>query len=302
MEINDDLAEIILDFKCNSHCIFCYERRNRYFPAKTTVELKKEIKAARQKGFSRLSLIGGEPTIRPDIFELINFAKIAGFDYIMIATNGRMFNYTNFAYQMVRSGISEVIFSLHGYQAKIHDSHTGSLGGFKQLKNGIANLKRLGFDNVGINVVVVQQNYCYLPRIAKLLLKWRIRRVHFIYGSVLENFKQLTPKISKVAPYLCEALEMGKQEGYFWRILNAPMSCYFKDYLDRLSWSITQKSHLFIRTAKARLIHQAGEKLRKIWVWVKLSKCRFCNYQKECPGIWREYLKQYGDGEVKPVK
>lgn len=300
---NNNTAKIILDFKCNSYCLFCCELSNRYLPAKTTVEAKKEISIARQKGFTRLILSGGEPAIRPDIFELIIFAKISGFDYIMFATNGRIFRYLNFVQRMVDSGISEIVFSLHSHQAKIHDYLTSSPGSFKELNKGIENLKKLGFNNIGINTTVVRQNYRHLPQLAKVLFKWKIKRVEMVYGIILsrKNFQHMTPKISQAAPYLCQSLDIGNNDGYFWRIRNAPLSCYFKDYFERLNWSGKQESHLFLRTAKARLIHQAVEKRRKIWIWVKLSKCRFCNYQEGCPGIWQEYLKQYGDEEVKPI-
>lgn len=300
---NNNTAKITLDFKCNSYCLFCCELSNRYLPAKTTVEAKKEISIARQKGFTRLILSGGEPAIRPDIFELINFAKNLSFGYVMISTNGQMFSYLDFARKIIDSGISEIVFSLHGHQAKIHDFLTGSPSSFYQLKKGIENLNKLRFNNIGVNTTIVRQNYCYLPQIAKILLKWQIRRFEIVYSTILlkKIFKPMTPKISHAAPYIYKALEIGNKKEYFWRIRNVPMSCYFERYWNRLCWSDRQESTLFLKTHIARLIHRAIEKRKKIWVWVKINKCKFCNYQKRCPGIWQEYIKQYGDKEIKPI-
>lgn len=303
MQTNTDTARITLDFKCNSYCLFCCELINRYLPPKTTLELKKEIRVAHQREFSRLILSGGEPTIRSDIFELISFAKNLGFGYVMISTNGQMFSYLDFARKIIDSGISEIVFSLHGHQAKIHDFLTGSPSSFYQLKKGIENLNKLRFNNIGVNTTIVRQNYHYLPQIAKILLKWQIRRFEIVYSTILlkKFFKRMTPKISHVVPYIDKALEIGNKKEYFWRIRNVPMSCYFERYFDRLCWSDKQESTLFLNALTARLIHQAIERRKKIWIWVKINKCKFCNYQKRCPGIWREYLKQYGDDEVKPI-
>ena len=81
---------IFAGYTCNNRCIFCINYNKRDIPPPSTKEIKKEIFSAKKRGSTYLELIGGEPTIRQDIIELIEFAKTIGFDTIMIATNGRM--------------------------------------------------------------------------------------------------------------------------------------------------------------------------------------------------------------------
>jgi len=84
----DREAKIILGFNCNNNCFFCYEKSKRHLLPKNTEEIIKEIVVARGKGFDKISFIGGEPTLRQDLLDLINYAKNLEFSQIMITTNG----------------------------------------------------------------------------------------------------------------------------------------------------------------------------------------------------------------------
>jgi MoaA/NifB/PqqE/SkfB family radical SAM enzyme len=294
-------AKIIIGFSCNNNCSFCCDKFNRGLPAKSTAELKEEIAAARKKGFSKVHFLGGEPTIRQDLFKLIEYARGIGFDYTMITTNGRMLAYRDFAQAALKAGLSQVVFSIHGDNARLHDSLTGSPGSFKELLKGVENLKKLGAENIGTNTVVLKQNYLRLPHIAKILVAQKIQRAEFIYvGELAERFKQFTPKISLASPYLRQALLMGKRRGYSWRVQNAPMPCYLNGYLEHLSHAGVEENVFFLRTRKAHLYKKAVSK-KEALVWLKIDKCKKCLLQKSCSGILQEYLKTYGDKEVKPV-
>ena len=87
---------IITGYQCNNRCRFCLDSEKRGLPQKTTLEIKKEMLWAKSQKSSYLEIIGGEATIRPDIINLIQFAKNLGFKTITMSTNGRMFSYLEF--------------------------------------------------------------------------------------------------------------------------------------------------------------------------------------------------------------
>jgi len=66
---------IFIGYKCNNNCLFCINADKRELPNKTTKKIKNEMIEAKKRGTTYIELIGGETTIRPDILELINFAK-----------------------------------------------------------------------------------------------------------------------------------------------------------------------------------------------------------------------------------
>jgi uncharacterized Fe-S cluster-containing radical SAM superfamily protein len=293
-------AKIIIGFNCNNNCLFCYERTMRHLPDKTTTEVKKEISAACKRGFSQVHLMGGEPTIRPDVCELIEYAKDAGADSVMITSNGRMFAYPDFVKKIIKSGISQVVFSLHGHNAGLHDRLTGSEGSFKELIAGLENLKKSGFKNVGTNTVIAKQNYRYLPDIAHILAEHRIGRAEFTYVGIFKKaLKLMKPRISLAAPYIRKALQIGKDRNYLWVVQNPPMGCYFEGYFKHLSWGKKEKKSLFAISDKNRSYEEVTSK--KVTFYVKPEKCLGCDCYHECFGVEEMYLRDFGGREIKPI-
>lgn len=292
-------AKIVLGFKCNNNCLFCYEKTRRHLLDKTTAELKREISVASKRGFLQVHFIGGEPTIRPDIFELIKYAKDSGFDSVMITTNGRMFAYPDFVNKIIESGISQVVFSLHGHNARLHDRLTGSKGSFRQLIAGLANFKRTGFKNIGVNTTIVKQNYRYLPAIAKMLVEYRIERVEFIYVGVFrKGLKLMKPRISLAASYIRSALKIGRDSNYLWTVQNPPMGCYFVGYFKHLNYAKNEKNTLFVKSNKTCLYEKIEG--NKSTVYLKPKKCLQCYYRDGCFGVEKMYLREFGTREIKP--
>ena len=75
---------LFLWYSCNNNCLFCRNSHKRKkIKDKSTLEIKKDIITAKKEGSDYLELIGGEPTIRKDIFNIVSFAKKIGFDTII---------------------------------------------------------------------------------------------------------------------------------------------------------------------------------------------------------------------------
>lgn len=295
-------AKIILGFRCNNSCVFCYEKENRDLPDKTTSEIYQEILAAKKNKKTSVHLIGGEPTIREDIVDIVSFARAEGFKNIQITTNGRMFSYPEFAKKIIGSGLSNVIFSIHGQNALVHDSLTKSPGSFDQLTKGISHLRKMGFFGIGANVTVCAANYHFIPALAEILLENCIERATFIFVIPFENskFKQLAPPISKAAGYIKKALEMGEKAGYDWILLNPPMGCYFSDIFDRsVKYGDSRDEELIVSNKNARKIHQVSK--NKIIEYIRVDKCRRCAIRRKCSGVMKQYIMSYGGKEIKEI-
>jgi len=43
-------------------------------------------------------------------------------------------------------------------------------------------------------------------------------------------------------------------------------------------------------------------KSRKKYAREKTERCKGCKLFKICEGIWKEYIKNYGDKELNPIK
>lgn len=299
---------IITGYKCNNMCQFCIDENKRDLPDKTTQQIMQEMISARQRGTTYLEMIGGESTIRPDIILLVSSAKKLGFETIAMATNGRMFSYDKFARQIIEAGLTNLIFSIHGHNAKLHDSLTRSKGSFNQLMRGFENVKKLlGLRSIGSNTTIVKQNYKDLRKIGEMIYKMGIRNSEFIfvdptYGAAYSNFKKYVPKISTIAPYIKECLDIKKEDESIrhWTIRYVPL-CYFQDYLDQVS-EIGEVKLFNTEHLAPDYQNFDVEGSRSIVGRAKSKKCKSCKLNNSCEGIWKEYIKYYGDQELKPIK
>ena len=293
-------------YACNNNCAFCVDADKRAFPQKTTAGLLREVLRAKNKGAYILEIIGGEATIRPDFNRVVATAKKLGIPQVTCATNGRVFADPAAARRMVRSGIDALIFSVHGPDSRTHDALTRAPGSFAQLKKGLRNLRALGFERVSGNTTVVKQNMAALPALAEFYIKNRVRNVEYIfvdpnYGGAKNYFKTLVPRISKAAPYMRRALALGRAAGLDqWKVRYVPL-CYFKDRLDQIS-EINERELFLTEHWAPDFINKDAIGSRAAVGRKKTARCRGCRLYSSCEGIWVEYLKNYGDAELRAVK
>lgn len=293
-------------YACNNNCAFCIDADKRAFPQKGTAELLRETAAAARKGAYILEIIGGEATIRPDFTRVVAAAKKLGIPQVACATNGRLFADREAARRIVRSGIDSLVFSVHGPDARTHDALTRAPGSFAQLVKGMRNLRALGFKKISGNTTVVKQNMAALPRIAKFYVKNRVPNVEYIfvdpnYGGAKNDFKKLVPRISKAAPQMRRALALGRAAGYGeWKARYVPL-CHFKDCLGQIS-EMNERELFLTEHWAPDFVNRDAIGSRAAVGRRKTARCRGCVLYGSCEGIWNEYLKNYGDAELKPVR
>ena len=106
--------------RCNLTCAHCYSTSaDKDFAGElTTAEVKAVMADLRAFGVPVLILSGGEPLMRPDIFELAHQAKSLGF-YLALSTNGTLIDADQVA-PIAAVGFDYLGISLDGL-AETHD-------------------------------------------------------------------------------------------------------------------------------------------------------------------------------------
>jgi len=302
---------IIAGYKCNNNCRFCMEADKRNFYTRTTSEIQQEMFAAKERGSDYLELIGGEMTIRSDIVKLIKFAKKLEFETIMMATNGRMLSYRSLAEKILKAGVNSLVFSIHGHTPEIHEWLTRAPKSFSELKKGVENIQSIAKGlslkiHLGANVTIVKQNYKFLSQIGKYIRSLGISDAEFIFvdcneGGAYNNFDELVPRISEVAPYIHKCLDIGKRDHLkHWHVRYVPL-CYFQDYLGQIS-ELQEVAIFHTEHIAPDFYNPNVEKSRQVVGRMKTKKCKGCKLYNRCEGIWKVYFERYGDKELKPVK
>ena len=297
---------VFVGYTCNNNCVFCLDSNKRHLRPRSTKEIKEDILRSYQEGFDYLELIGGELTIRKDACEIIKFASSLDFETLSVTTNGRMLAYPEYTKKLLDSGLTSLIFSIHGHTSELHDRLTGVKGGFDQLMKGFYNVRSYGLKNIGTNTTIIKDNYKELKNIGEFIFSLGVNNSEFIFvdpnqGQAKDNFYDLVPKILEASFYIRECLDIGKRENLdHWHIRYVPL-CFFTDHLDQIS-ELEEVKKFHTQHLAQDFSNLDVEASRPKTGRVKGEQCQNCGLDDICEGIWTEYVKNYGNEELRPIK
>jgi heme d1 biosynthesis radical SAM protein NirJ len=153
--------------RCNLTCAHCYSTSaDKDFAGElTTAEVKAVMADLRAYGVPVLILSGGEPLMRPDIFELAHHAKSLGF-YLALSTNGTLIDADQVA-PIAAVGFDYLGISLDGL-AETHDRFRRRQGAFAASLQGLRLCHEAGL-KVGMRFTLCQDNAQDLPALLDLM-------------------------------------------------------------------------------------------------------------------------------------
>jgi radical SAM protein with 4Fe4S-binding SPASM domain len=158
------LSEIALTYRCQNRCTFCYASapdRGQEVPEMTTAEVKRILDAIVDDArVPTVSFTGGEPTLRPDLPELIAHAKSLRLRTNLI-TNGIRCGANGYVERLAKAGLDSAQVSLEAANPEIHDNVVGHPGAWRRTVQGIRNLKVAGI-HVHTNTTINSLNRDHL--------------------------------------------------------------------------------------------------------------------------------------------
>lgn len=138
------LSEIALTYRCQNRCTFCYAdapRRGHDVPEMSTDEVKVIIdRIFYEAHCPTVSFTGGEPTLRPDLAELVAHAKSQGMRVNLI-TNGLRCADAAYVVELANAGLDSAQVSLEGGSAAVHDAITQHAGSWEKSVTAVRNLR-----------------------------------------------------------------------------------------------------------------------------------------------------------------
>jgi MoaA/NifB/PqqE/SkfB family radical SAM enzyme len=271
----------------------------RYLGNRTTEEVIKELIGAKNNKCTEVTITGGEPTIRPDIFEIVSYAKALGF-VIQMQTNGRAFFYDDFTKSMINCGVDDFVVAIHGHNSKVHDGITRAPGSFKQTLKGIKNLKK--YDAfVYTNTVVTKLNYKILPQLVNLLSKLKVNHIQFAFvhpgGNAYKYYEKVVPNVSEIIKFVHKGIDIANKNGIVITVEAIPF-CWMQGYEKHIV-------ELFIPSVELRDMDKFTPNfrlVRKTEGKAKSLECIECRFDSICEGFWREYTEKKGLSEFRPIK
>lgn len=145
-----------LTYACNLDCIHCLSSSGRRDPRELdTAEAMAVIDEMRDMQVFYVNIGGGEPMIRPDFFQLVEYATSSGVG-VKFSTNGSRINAER-ARQLAAMDYLDIQISLDGTDAATNDAVRGA-GSFATAMQAMENLVAADFGSFKISVVMTRHN------------------------------------------------------------------------------------------------------------------------------------------------
>ncbi|HYG41396.1 MAG TPA: heme d1 biosynthesis radical SAM protein NirJ [Bordetella sp.] len=162
--------------RCNLACKHCYATSadSQFRNELSTAEALRVIDDLRAAGVRILILSGGEPLLRPDLFQLADHARDQGF-FVALSSNGTLIDEYNIE-RVAAAQFDYVGISIDGLQ-EVHDAWRQMPGSFAAAMHAIDLCRRHGI-RVGLRTTLTQHNTEQLPAILSLMRNHGVQKFY----------------------------------------------------------------------------------------------------------------------------
>ena len=304
-KVNTICGLVNLTVRCNQDCIFCCDGDVKESGHDlTTDEAKGKILALRSEGADSVTIIGGEPLVRKDIVELVEYARGLGLS-VGITSNGTPLT-KKLLDGLTRAGLTSIEISMHAVDPQL--SRTISQRSFtpERQVRALTLLGELGSDGPGvsINFVMFTANYSELPAFVEhvadeypFIEELFINFVDPIGYPAMDN--SLVPTYAAVKDSVQNGLEIAERRGLSFTVDSIP-GCILGPYF------------LYLRATKEMLrgVRYAKDTFRIEDVapnddqsqYYRVDACFDCPVSALCPGVNFRYLSIHGDAGIEPLE
>jgi MoaA/NifB/PqqE/SkfB family radical SAM enzyme len=281
-----------LTFDCNDHCVFCLDAHAHDGTMRDRDEVKRQILDGRRSGATRLILSGGEPTIHPYFVDFVRLGRRSGYSKIQTVTNGRLFSYRRFLERCLDAGLSEITFSLHGPNAKVHDALVGTRGAFDEEIRGLELALADGRPVVNVDIVVNRGNVKHLPEMLRMLTGMGVCEFDLLqvvpFGRAFTDGRDtLFYDLVEMRPYLQEALAYSRRpDVHLWMNRFPPQHLEGYEHLIQDPYKLNDE-------VRGRQEEFARLLVEGVWLDCRQpERCRYCYLQHLCDTLEVELSRE----------
>jgi radical SAM protein with 4Fe4S-binding SPASM domain len=202
---------------CQNDCAFCYNvwKEDPGYPREEltladTVRLLDSV--IEQSGCKHIGVTGGEPLLSPHIFEILAHMASRGVEPVLIS-NGCLLDEA--AVKKCRDyGCNYFEVSLHSNREEIHDGLSGRPGNFKEVIDGIMNVKKLGGHVTTVFVATRENIGTFKDTIevnALLGVEWTLFNRIACGGTCISAWREMVPAPGQIRAALDAAVPVAER-------------------------------------------------------------------------------------------
>jgi MoaA/NifB/PqqE/SkfB family radical SAM enzyme len=269
-------------YVCNNRCTFCAVGTRTQVDGHPTRQ-REYLEEYRRRGVHMVDFDGGEPTLNPELVSLIRHARHIGYDRVNVTTNGRLCFYEDFAKKLVNSGLTTLLFSVHGPDDKTHAQQVGVAEAFEQTVGGIRHARKHAPPGVelGMNVTVTKGNWDKLQGIAELALDLGLPWLNIQFLTPFGRAtKYVAPDTQAAADEARRVIDRYRDRMKF-QLINLPF-CFMPGYEELLTGDLLklERHMIFVNNEEVNLAQYLAERRTKKPV------CDTCAHASFCGGFY----------------
>lgn len=161
-----------ITYECNNECSFCASEHEILKERKCLLinDVKYILEKYSVSAKDKIIINGGEPTVHPQILEIITLIHDRGCKIILF-TNGRRLSDIDFAEKLIKAGVDRFTIPIHGTQ-HVHNAITRR-NSYLETDLGILNLKKL------------KEKYDFLVELKAVICKSNLQCIHKVLEQIL---------------------------------------------------------------------------------------------------------------------
>ncbi len=270
---------------CNNHCTFCAVGTRTQIDGHPTRQ-REHLDRYRAEGVTMVDFDGGEPTLNPELIPLVRYSRAVGYTRINVTTNGRLCFYEDYARKLVRSGLTTLLFSVHGADPRTHAQQVGVAEAYEQTVGGIRNCVRFAAEldgrvELGMNVTLTKGNVHQQLELAQLAwdlgLRWMNIQFLTPFGRAT---RMIAPDTERAAAGTRELIDTWGARMKI-QVINLPF-CFLPGYEDHLQGDLAKLSRhmVFVNNESVNLAAYLAERRTRRPV------CEGCPHACFCGGFY----------------
>lgn len=303
--------------RCDMRCKFCYDERlggadKVWLTVAEATEALDKFRYYYQN--TAVDLMGGEPTLHPQILEIVRHAAQIELRPTVI-THGMHLADIERAARYADAGIHDFLISIHGIGNTVTEIHRRGADNFAKQVRALDNLRILGIP-FRFNCTLVQDNLQELEAIAELAIAKGARVVNFLTfnpyfeWSVDEEIK-FQVRHSEIAPRLAGAIDKLVQAGLEANVRYMPL-CQMRGYEPHMytGFQLPYDTHEWDYNSwydcghagrqGADWYREASVRQRDRHHYSYTPGCQDCAANGICDGFHAQYLSRFGGEEAVP--
>jgi len=201
---------LAINYDCQCDCLHCgiadYKEANSKLL--DFEEIKKVIVELRKLGVINITLSGGEPLLRKDIFDIVEFISSQGL-FVTLDSNGVLLSEENVS-KLIKNGLSLVKVSMDSSSEECHDKNRKMPGCFKKAINGLRCSVKLGLPCVMQTYITKEAvEHDDLQSLGRLAKELGVKNINIHRAKYSGRYKQNISGREELSDYMGKYAHLG---------------------------------------------------------------------------------------------